>query len=133
MSHSIDVPGLLQASEREEGRSRSTVRPRSTAYMKSRESSTGGGVVLCVSEGLESNQICKIVMLATQVQVLGFSRKNAILGLNYPLTDHDGDSDILQDNRLLLRAANTIKVTNFCDPFVGWLNVIAGYSVEYAF
>jgi len=48
------------------------------------------------------------------------------------LTDQDSDCDILQENRLLLRAANTIKTNNFCDPVVAWLKVMSGYSVESA-
>lgn len=69
-------------------------------------------------------------MSATRISVLGLNRKNVPLGLNYPFTDQDSDCDILQNNRPLLRAASTIKMNNFCDPFVAWLNVIPGYSVE---
>lgn len=36
------------------------------------------------------------------------------------------------ENRLLFRAANTIRMNNFCDPFVAWLNVVSEYSVESA-
>lgn len=46
--------------------------------------------------------------------------------------DGDANCDIQQENRLLLRAANTIKMNNFCDPFVAWLNVISGCSVKSA-
>lgn len=31
--------------------------------------------------------------LANQIQVLGLNRKNAMYGLDYPLTDQDGDCD----------------------------------------
>lgn len=50
-------------------------------------------MVPCAKESLESNQINRIALPATQISVLGLDRKNVALGPNYPWTNHDGDGD----------------------------------------
>lgn len=74
----------LQASERGEGRAKEHSKTKEHGEQE-RKSNTDGGVVLCVHGGLEPNQIPKLATSVTQIKVLGLNRKNATLGLNYPL------------------------------------------------